>query len=79
MCSVLLVIFGELLHLIGAGDDTRELAFLLVLTFDHSLYNAGVVGAQVHEAMSDAGLTFPILSKSNVPWEPVQKINFCTE
>jgi hypothetical protein len=42
------------LYLIWTGDDLRELAFLLILTFDDGFDDGGMVGAQVRKDMCDA-------------------------
>lgn len=42
--------------LVWTGDDLWKLAFLLILAFDYGLDDAGVVGAEVHEAVGDARL-----------------------
>lgn len=44
------------MYLVRTGDDARELAFLLILTFDDSLDDGRVVGAQIDEAVGDSSL-----------------------
>lgn len=41
---------------IGTCDDTWEVALCLPLTLDHSLDNTRVIGPQINEDISDAGL-----------------------
>lgn len=43
-------------YLIGTGDDSGELVLVLVLAFGYCFHDRGVVGAQVHEDVGDAGL-----------------------
>lgn len=43
-------------YLIWTSDDLRELAFLLILTFDDGFNDGGMVGAQVHKDVCDACL-----------------------
>lgn len=46
---------GEGDHFIGTGDDAWEGVRRFTLAFDHGLQDAGVVGAQVHEAVRHTG------------------------
>lgn len=41
-------------HLVRTGDDAREGVLALALALDHGLDDAGVVGAQIHEAVAHA-------------------------
>lgn len=43
-------------YLIGASDNLGKLGALLVLALDNGFDDAGVIGAEVDEAMGDAGL-----------------------
>ena len=42
-------------HLVRTGDDDGKVALLLILSLDNGLDDAGVVRAQVHEAMRHPG------------------------
>jgi len=44
----------QMAHLVRTSDDLWELPFLFILAFDDGFHYAGVVGAQVHEAVRDA-------------------------
>ena len=43
-------------HLIWTGDDFRELSFLLILPLDYGFDDGRVVGAEIDEDVSNAGL-----------------------
>lgn len=43
-------------YFVGTSDDARELVRSLLLTFNHGLEYARMIGPEVHEAMGDAGL-----------------------
>ena len=43
-------------HLIWTGDNFRKLSFLLVLPLDYGFDDGGVVGAEIDEDVSNAGL-----------------------
>lgn len=45
-------------HLVGAGNEARKLVLFFLLSFNHCLHDARMVGTKVDEAMSDAGLPF---------------------
>jgi hypothetical protein len=60
ICSVsvhkkfLLYHYSHVAHLVWTGNDAGKVGF--ALTLDHGLQNRRVVGAQVDEAMRDAGV-----------------------
>lgn len=48
---------GKLIqYLIGTGDDTWEIALLLILSFDYGFDYTGMVGSEIHETVSYTGL-----------------------
>jgi hypothetical protein len=46
----------EQTYLVGTGDDPRELAFLLILTFDYRFDDGGMIRPKIDEAMRDSCL-----------------------
>lgn len=47
-------------HLIGARNEARKVVLSFLLTFNHSLHDARMVGTKVDEAMRDPGLPFDL-------------------
>lgn len=47
---------GERTYFVGTGDYAGEFVSVFALTFDHGLDEAGVVGAQIDKAVSNAGI-----------------------
>lgn len=43
-------------YFIGTRDDSGEVSLSLPLTLDHGFDDTGMVRAQVHEAVGDAGV-----------------------
>ena len=53
-------------HLVGAGNEARKLVLFFLLSFNHCLHNARMVGAKIDKAMGDAGLPFHLERLSRV-------------
>lgn len=47
----------DISHLVGTGNEARKLIPFFLLSFNHGLHDARMVGAKVDKTMSDPGLT----------------------